>query len=64
MKKSNASDTEVPFSNLHLSISNSFVSVSSKFMISALTFNFDIVDLHFWMHGGVPLSSSYGVYVS
>ena len=35
LNKANTSDTEAPFLDLHLSISNGFI--SSKFMISAMT---------------------------
>ena len=35
LNKTNTADTEAPFLDLHLSISNGFV--SSKFMISAMT---------------------------
>ena len=47
LNKGNASDSEASFLDLHLSISNGFV--SSKFMINAMT-DFDTVFfLFFWM---------------
>ena len=52
LNKDNTSDTEVPFLDLHLSISNGFV--SSKI--------YDKRDDFF--HGDVPSRPSYGVYVS
>ena len=54
LNKANTSDTEAPFLDLHLSISNGFV--SSKFMISAMT-DFDVVNFPF-LDGDVPRSTS------
>ena len=45
LNKANASDTEVPFLNLHLSISNGFV--SSKIYDKCDDFDFDIVNFPF-----------------
>ena len=56
--KANTSDTEAPFLNLHLSISNGFV--SSKFYDKRDDFDFDIVNFPF-LDGDVPRSTSYGV---
>ena len=53
---SNTSDTQVPFLDLHLSISIGFV--SSKMYDKRDDFDFDIVNFPFWME------SSYGVYIS
>ena len=54
--KSNASETEVPFLNLHLSISNGFV--SSKIYNKRNDFDFDTVNFPF-LDGDVPRSTSY-----
>ena len=51
LNKANISDTEAPFLDLHLSVSNGFV--SSK--------NFDIVNFSF-LDADVPRRASYGVY--
>ena len=55
------SDTEAPFLDLHLSISNGFV--SSKIYNKRDDFDFDIVNFLF-LDGDVPRSISYGVYIS
>ena len=47
LNKANTSDTEAPFLDLHLSISNGFV--SSKIYDKRDDFDFDIVIVHFWM---------------
>ena len=47
LNKANTSDTEAPFLDLHLSISNGFV--SSKIYDKRDDFDFDIVNFHFWM---------------
>ena len=57
----NTSDTEAPFLDLHLSISNGFV--SSKIYDKRDDFDFDIVNFPF-LDGNVPRSTSYGVYIS
>ena len=59
LNKANTSDTENPFLDLHLSISNSFV--SSKIYDKRDDFDFDIVN---FLAGDVPRRPSYGVYIS
>ena len=61
LNKANTSDTEAPFLDLHLSISNGFV--SSKIYDKRDEFDFDIVNFPF-LDGDVILSTSYGVYIS
>ena len=61
LNKANTSDTETPFLDLHLSISNGFV--SSKIYDKRDDFDFDIVNFPF-LDGDVPRSTSYGVYIS
>ena len=61
LDKANSSDTEAPFIDLHLSISNGFV--SSKINDKRDDFDFDIVNFPF-LDGDVPHSTSYGVYIS
>ena len=61
LNKANTSDTEAPFLDLHLSISNGFV--SSKIYDKRDDFDFDIVNFPF-LDGGVPHRPSYGVYIS
>ena len=61
LNKTNTSDTEAQFLDLHLSISNGFV--SSKIYDIRDDFDFDIVNFQF-LDGDVPHSSSYGVYIS
>ena len=61
LNKANTSDTEAPFLDLHLSISNGFV--SSKVYDKRDNFDFDIVNFPF-LDGDVPRSTSYGVYIS
>ena len=58
LNKANTSDTEAPFLDLHLSISNRFV--SSKIYDD---FAFDIVNFPFF-ESDVPRSTFYGVYIS
>ena len=60
LKKANSSDTEAPFLDLNLSITNSFV--SSKIYDKRDGFNFEIVNFPF-LDGDVPRSPSYGVYI-
>ena len=57
LNKANTSDTEAPFLDLHVSISNGFV--SSKIYHKRDDFDFDIVNFPFW-GGDVPRSTSYG----
>ena len=59
LNKANTSDTEAPFLDLHLSISNGFV--SSKIYDKRDDFDFDIVN---FLDGDVPRRPSYGVYIS
>ena len=61
LNKANTSDTETPLWNLHLSISNGFV--SSKIYYKRDDFDFDIVIFPF-LDGDVPRCPSYGVYIS
>ena len=61
LNKANTSDTEAPFLDLHLSISNGFV--SSKIYDKRDDFDFDVVNFPF-LDGDVPRSTSYGVYIS
>ena len=61
LNKANTSDTEAAFLNLHLSISNDIV--SSKIYDKLDDFDFEIVNFPF-LDGGVPRSTSYGVYFS
>ena len=61
VNKANTSDTEAPFLDLHLFISNGFV--SSKVYEKSDDFDFDIVNFPF-LDGDVPHSTSYGVYIS
>ena len=57
LNKANSSDTDDPFMDSHLTISDGFV--SSKIY----DFDFDIVNLPF-LDGDVPRAASYGVYLS
>ena len=61
LNKVNTSDTEAPFLDLHLSISNGFV--SPKIYDKRDDFDFDVVNFQF-LDGDVPRSTSYGVYIS
>ena len=61
LNKANASITEAPFLDLHLSISNGFV--SSKIYDKRNDFDFDTVNFPF-LDGDVPRSTSYGIYFS
>ena len=61
LNKANTSDTEAPFLDLHLSISNGFV--SSKIYDIRDDFDFDIVNFPF-LDGDVPRRPSYGIYIS
>ena len=55
LNKANTSDTEAPFFDFHLSISNGFV--SSKIYDKRDDFDFDIVNFPF-LDGDVPRSTS------
>ena len=59
LNKANTSVTEAPFLNLHLSISNGFVSSKIYYKRD----DFDIVTFPF-LDGDVPRRPSYGVYIS
>ena len=61
LSKANTSDTEAPFLDLHLSISNGFV--SSKLYDKRDDFDFDTVNFPF-LDGDVPRSAACGVCVS
>ena len=61
LNKANTSDTEAPFLDLHLSISNGFV--SSNIYDKRDDFDFDIVNFPF-LDGDVLRRPSYGVYIS
>ena len=61
LNKANTSDTEAPFLDLHLSISNGYVSF--KIYYKRDDFDFDIINFPV-LDGDVPRSTSYGVYIS
>ena len=61
LNKANSSDTEAPFLDLNLSITNGIV--TSKIYDKRDDFNFEIVNFPF-LDGDVPRSPSYGVYIS
>ena len=61
LNKVYTSDTEAPFLDLHLSISNGFV--SSKIYDKRNDIDFDIVNFPL-LDGDVPRRPSYGVYIS
>ena len=61
LNKDNFSDTEAPFLDLNLSISNG--TVSTKIYDKRDDFDFDIVNFPF-LDGDVPRRTSYGVYLS
>ena len=61
LNKANTSDTDTPFLDLHLSISNGFV--SSKIYDKRNDFDFDIFNFPF-LDGDVPRHRSYEVYIS
>ena len=61
LNKANISDTEAPFLDLHLSVSNGFV--SSKIYDKRDYFDFDIVNFPFF-DVDVARRSSYGEYIS
>ena len=61
LNKANTSDTEAPLLELHLSISNGFV--SSKIYDKRDDFDFDVVNFPF-LDGDVPRHPSYGEYIS
>ena len=61
LNKTNTSDTETAFLDLHLSISNDIV--STKTYDKRDNLDFEIVNFPF-LEGDVPRSTSYGVYIS
>ena len=61
LNKANSSDTEAPFLDFNLSITNGIV--SSKIYDKRDDFNFEILNFSF-LDGDVPCSPSYGVYIS
>ena len=61
LNNANSSDTEAPFLDLNLSITNGIV--SSKIYDKRDDLNFEIVNFPF-LDGDVPPSPSYGVYIS
>ena len=61
LNKANSSDTESPFLDLNLSITNG--KASSKIYDKRDDFNFEIVNFPF-VDGDAPRSTSYGVYIS
>ena len=61
LNKASSSDTEAPFLDLNLSITNGIV--SCKIYDERDDFNFEIVNFPF-LDGDVPRSPSYGVYIS
>ena len=61
LNKSNVSDTEVSFLDLHLSISDGFV--KTKIFDKRNDFEFDIINFTF-LDGDVSRSTAYGVYIS
>ena len=61
LNKANTSNTEAPLLDLHLSISNFFV--SSKIYDKRDDFDFDIENFPF-LDGDVPRRPSYGVNIS
>ena len=61
LNRANSSDTEAPFLDLNICISNG--TVSTKIYDKRDDFDFDIVNFSF-LDGGVPRRTSYGVYLS
>ena len=61
LNKANRSETEARFLDLHLSISNGFV--SSKIYDKRDDFDFDIVNFPF-LDRDIPRAPSYGIYIS
>ena len=61
LNRANSSDTEAPFLDLNLCISNG--TVSTKIYDKRGDFDFDIVNFPF-LDGDVPRRTSYGVYIS
>ena len=63
LNKANTSDTEAPFLDLHLSISNGFVSSKIYDKRDDCDFDIHVVNSPF-LDGDVPRRPSYGVYIS
>ena len=61
VNKANSSDTEAPFLDLNLSVTNGIA--SSKIYDKHDDCNFEIVNFPF-LDGDVPRSTSYGAYIS
>ena len=61
LNKANSSDTEAPFLDLHLTISDGLI--ASKIYDKGDDFDFDIVIFPF-LDGDIPLATSYGVYIT
>ena len=61
LNKTNFSDTEASFLDLHLHISDGYVKI--KIYDKRDDFDFDILNFPF-LDGDVPCSTSYGVYIS
>ena len=61
MNKANTTNTEAPFLDLYLCITNEFV--STRNYDKRDDFDFDIVNIPF-LDGDVPRRASYGVYIS
>ena len=61
LNKANSFDNEFPFLDLHLTISDGFV--SSKIYDKRDDFGFGIVNFPF-IDGDIPRATSYGVYIS
>ena len=61
LNKANSTDTEAPFLDLNLCLSNG--TVSTKIYDKRDDFDFDIVNFPF-LNGDVPRRTSYGVYIS
>ena len=61
INKANSSDTDAPFLDLNLTISDCFV--SSKIYHKRDDFDFDFVNFPF-LDENIPRATSYGVYIS
>ena len=61
VNKANSSNTEAPFLDLHLTISDGFV--SSQIYNKRDNFHFDIVNFPF-LDADIPRATSYGFYIS
>ena len=61
LNKANVPDTEASFMDLHLSVSDGFI--KTKIYHKWDDFDFNVVNFPF-IDGDIPLSTSYGVYIS